>query len=93
MTKHPHSMTSPPPTYTHTPHTHNYNTIRNFVDLKIGVEPVPSNKSSSCLKPPCNAFAEAQTLNSSSSPISHHAPQYNQLGIKPYHAKMRLRDF
>ena len=33
MTKHPHSMATPLPH----PHTHNYNTIQNFVDLKIGL--------------------------------------------------------
>ena len=35
MTKHPHSMAKPSPAPT--PHTHNYNTIQNFVDLKIGL--------------------------------------------------------
>ena len=35
MTKHPHSMANP--SQTPTPHTHNYNTIQNFVDLKIGL--------------------------------------------------------
>ena len=46
-----------------------------------------------CLKPQRSTFAEARTRNPSYSPISHSAPQYNQLGIEPYHAKMHLRDF
>ena len=57
----------PPPT----PHTHNYNTIQNFVDLKIRLNQYQAIKSSICLKPQCSAFAEARTCNPSSSPISH----------------------
>ena len=43
-----------------------------------------------CLKPQRSTFADARTRNHSSLPISHSAPQYNQLGIEPYHAEMRL---
>ena len=80
----------PPPT---TPHMHNYNTIQNFVDLKIRLNQYQAINQVFVWSHNAAPLLRLEPANPSSSPISHRAPQYNQLGIEPYHAKMRLRDF
>ena len=86
MTKHPQSMANPSP---HLPRTIII-LFKNSLISKLGW-----NRTKQLIKylfePQRSAFAEARTRNPLSPPISHHAPQYNQLGIEPYHAKNASR--
>ena len=86
-------MANPSPTPTPYPHTYNYYTIQNFVDLKIGLNQYQAINQVFVWGHNAAPLLRLEPATPSSSPISHRAPPYNQLGIEPYHAKMRLRDF